>query len=141
MKLAAVAHRDSDDFMTSHIRRPDAVESWQAAALEARLHALETRVMVLEAAEAARARGRQANGRLLSQLLTAIVIVWDYDYPFLAEHLHEAPDPNLRFLLNGRSVKAIGKLLASAHGRVFDGRQLVPEDPVDGRRQWSVRQV
>lgn len=87
------------------------------------------------------ARRPRANSKRLSQLLAGIVILWGYEYPFLAEHLHDSTDPNLRFLLQGRSVKAIGKLLGSGDGHIFDGRQLVAEDPIDGRRQWSVRQV
>lgn len=90
----------------------------------------DARIAALERAQSSDA------SRLMATLLAAIDAAWGRD-AFLAEHLCEA-DANLRFLLNGRSPRAVGKLLARHAGRTFDGRRLVDAGRADGRRLWRV---
>jgi hypothetical protein len=75
---------------------------------------------------------------MMARLLAAIDDEWG-DEPFFAEHL--SAEPNIAFILRGRSCKSIGRLLARSGGKTFGGFALVDEGRVDGRRRWSVRRA
>lgn len=116
------------------------------AGVRARLEALEARIAALEAQEAARTQRQRIAGlrrgdqALAAQLLPALAFRLG-SCEFLSDYLSETRDPNLRYIVAGRSTKTIGRLLSRIEGVAFGDDVLEAAGKVNNRRQWRVRRI
>lgn len=109
--------------------------------------ALEARIATLEARESARdgrqrlAGLRRGDAALGARLLAALAIVLDPDSSFQSDFVGDSRDSNLRYIVDGRSTKKLGRLLARIEGVPLGEFVLVADGRVNNRRQWIVRRV